>query len=314
MMVVFGVYLLYQNFLVTFVSISDNLLSLSVMITIIFSVRFPELGLFLVELSLVVLLLLLLLALAVQIRPHVLFLFSSEFLVLGVLLLLSRFLKTHVLVDLHLFLLDHLFLFLHDSVVLLIDELESFLFTTGQFFLTRFFLFVQQSAIILLGFNIPLFFLVLSDHGNMLVDFVFFFESFEMLDALDLPLQLETLGLLFFLLDPMDQNGVQLFLSFFFHLFFFWLHLPTVYLCCVSRIRPSPFSPSSSSPHGRRSWSFAIGAVGRIAIPRRSPRSSSKSFIRFIFATPCSISFSVLWSGVLRALVPFYIILSRISR
>jgi hypothetical protein len=31
---VFGVYLLYQNFLVTFVSISDNLLSLSVMITI----------------------------------------------------------------------------------------------------------------------------------------------------------------------------------------------------------------------------------------------------------------------------------------
>lgn len=215
-MVVFGVYLLYQNFLVTFVSISDNLLSLSVMITIIFSVRFPELGLFLVELSLVVLLLLLLLALAVQIRPHVLFLFSSEFLVLGVLLLLSRFLKTHVLVDLHLFLLDHLFLFLHDSVVLLIDELESFLFTTGQFFLTRFFLFVQQSAIIILGFNIPLFFLVLSDHGNMLVDFVFFFESFEMLDALDLPLQLETLGLLFFLLDPMDQNGVQLFLSFFF--------------------------------------------------------------------------------------------------
>lgn len=79
--IIFGMYLLYQNFLVTFVSISDNLLSLLVMFTIVFGVALPKFSLFLVQLIFVVLLLFLLFDLTVQISTDILFLFSSEFLV-----------------------------------------------------------------------------------------------------------------------------------------------------------------------------------------------------------------------------------------
>lgn len=200
----------------TFVSISDNLLSLLVMFTIVFGVALPKFSLFLVQLIFVVLLLFLLFDLTVQISTDILFLFSSEFLVFWVLLLLSLLLQTHMFIDLLLFHFNHFLLFLNHCIILLIDELKSFLFSSLQFFLTGFFLLIQQSAIVLLGFNISLFFLVKTLNSDLFVNLVFFFKAFEMFNSLNFSLELQRLSLLFLFFDSLDQNGIQLFLSFFF--------------------------------------------------------------------------------------------------
>lgn len=200
----------------TFVSISDNLLSLIVMFTIVFGVTLPEFSLLLIQLVFVILLLFLLFDLTVQISTDILFLFSSEFLVFSVLLLLSLLLQTHMFIDLLLFHFNHFLLFLNYCIILLIDELKGFLFSSLQFFLTGFFLLVQQSAVVLLGLNISLFFLVKTLNSDLFVNLVFFFKAFEMFNSLNFSLELQRLSLLFLFLDSLDQNGIQLLLSFFF--------------------------------------------------------------------------------------------------
>lgn len=131
-------------------------------------------------------------------------------------MLLSLLLQTHMFIDLLLFHFNHFLLFLNHCIILLIDELKSFLFSSLQFFLTGFFLLIQQSAIVLLGFNISLFFLVKTLNSDLFVNLVFFFKAFEMFNSLNFSLELQRLSLLFLFFDSLDQNGIQLFLSFFF--------------------------------------------------------------------------------------------------
>lgn len=66
----------------------------------------------------------------------------AEFAVLEVFLLFAFFLEAHVFIDLLLFVLDHFLLFLHDRVVLLVDELKRLLFASGQLVQSRFLLLV----------------------------------------------------------------------------------------------------------------------------------------------------------------------------
>lgn len=170
------------------IGFSDNLLSLFIMFAVVFSVTLPEFGLLLVKLVFVLLLLEFFFHLTIQVGTHVLFLFLSEFFVLFVFLLLTMLLKSHMFLDLFLLHLDHLLLLFDHSIILLINEFESLLLTSKKFVLAGFLLFIKESAIILLSFNIPLFFFLGSLDANLFIDFIFFFEAFEMFDALDFSL------------------------------------------------------------------------------------------------------------------------------